>query len=56
MAILERRAIYRFGGFVLDSGNEALRTTAGVAIPLRPKSFALLRLMVENAGIVPTGS
>ena len=50
MAILERRAIYRFGGFVLDFGNEALRTTEGVAIPLRPKSFALLRLMVENAG------
>jgi adenylate cyclase len=50
MTIPARRAVYRFGAFVLDSGNEALRTTEGVAIPLRLKSFALLRLMVENAG------
>lgn len=50
MTIPARRTVYRFGAFVLDSGNEALRTTEGVSIPLRPKSFALLRLMVENAG------
>jgi adenylate cyclase len=50
MAIPTRRAIYRFGAFVLDSENQALRTTEGIPIPLRPKSFALLRLMVENAG------
>jgi DNA-binding winged helix-turn-helix (wHTH) protein/TolB-like protein len=50
MTIPARRAVYRFGTFVLDSGNEVLRTTEGISIPLRPKSFALLRLMVENAG------
>jgi DNA-binding winged helix-turn-helix (wHTH) protein/tetratricopeptide (TPR) repeat protein len=52
MAIADKQAIYRFGGFVLDSGNEALQTAEGVAIPLRPKSLELLRLMVENAGRV----
>jgi adenylate cyclase len=50
MAFPAPRAVYRFGTFVLDSGNEALRTNEGVSISLRPKSFALLRLMVENAG------
>jgi DNA-binding winged helix-turn-helix (wHTH) protein/TolB-like protein len=50
MAFPVRRAVYRFGNFVLDPGNEALRTSDGVSIPLRPKSFSLLRLMVENSG------
>jgi TolB-like protein len=50
MTIPARRTVYRFGAFVLDPGNESLRTTGGASISLRPKSFALLRLMVENAG------
>ena len=50
MALPARGAVYRFGNFVLDPENEALRTNEGVSISLRPKSFALLRLMVENAG------
>jgi class 3 adenylate cyclase/tetratricopeptide (TPR) repeat protein len=50
MASSGRLAVYAFGAFVLDCGNEALRTADGAEIYLRAKSFALLRLMVENAG------
>jgi adenylate cyclase len=50
MASSARLAVYSFGAFVLDCGNETLRTADGTEIFLRPKSFALLRLMVENAG------
>jgi DNA-binding winged helix-turn-helix (wHTH) protein len=42
--------IYRFGAFVLDPGNRALRSVEGREIPLRPRSYALLQLLVENAG------
>ena len=42
--------LYRFDAFTLDPGNEDLRTVDGSRIPLRGKSFALLRLMLENAG------
>ncbi|HTI79898.1 MAG TPA: winged helix-turn-helix domain-containing protein [Acetobacteraceae bacterium] len=42
-------ALYRFGSFVLDTGREAL-LAQGTEVQLRAKSFALLRLMVENAG------
>ena len=45
-------AVYRFGSFVLDTGRGALLTENGAEIPLRAKSFALLRLMVENAGLL----
>ena len=41
---------YQFGSFTLDLDQGALLGTDGAAMPLRPKSFALLRLLVENAG------
>ncbi len=41
---------YRFGRFALDTNGGALRTTDGRELKLRPKSLALLRLLVENAG------
>jgi DNA-binding winged helix-turn-helix (wHTH) protein len=41
---------YRFGSFVLDLEWGGLLAANGKEIPLRPKSFALLRLLVENAG------
>jgi class 3 adenylate cyclase/tetratricopeptide (TPR) repeat protein len=49
-ATTPRAAAYRFGGFTLDLGRGALLSDAGVERPLRPKSFALLKLLVENAG------
>jgi len=41
---------YRFGRFVLDLNRGALLALDGTELPLRPKSFALLQLFVENAG------
>ena len=41
---------YRFEDFVLDLARGTLLTTAGHEIPLRRKSFQLLRLLVENVG------
>jgi TolB-like protein/DNA-binding winged helix-turn-helix (wHTH) protein len=41
---------YRFGGFTLDLARGALLGPGGAEVPLRPKSFALLRLLVESAG------
>lgn len=41
---------WRFEGFTLDLGRGALLGPDGAEVPLRPKSFALLRLLVENAG------
>ena len=41
---------YRFGNFVLDTNRGALLSVTGEEISLRPKSFALLQLLVENAG------
>jgi adenylate cyclase len=41
---------YQFGLFTLDLERGALRAGEDGEIPLRPKSFALLRLLVENAG------
>jgi DNA-binding winged helix-turn-helix (wHTH) protein len=43
-------SVYRFEGFVLDLARGALLTTIGEEIPLRRKSFELLRLLVKNAG------
>src|SRR3954454_20746454 len=40
---------YRFDRFVLDLRRGALLALDGVELPLRPKSFALLQLFVENA-------
>lgn len=42
----------RFNGFTLDLARGALRTVDGAEVPLRPKSFALLRHLAENAGQV----
>ena len=44
------RAAYRFDRFTLDLARGALLASDGAELPLRPKSFALLRLLVENAG------
>jgi DNA-binding winged helix-turn-helix (wHTH) protein len=41
---------YRFDSHVLDLERWALLAPDGHDIPLRPKSFALMRLLVENAG------
>ena len=43
-------AVYRFRGFVLDLARGALLDAKGVEVPLRAKSFELLRLFVTNAG------
>ena len=42
--------VYRFGDFTLDLGRGVLSVTAGAELPLRPKAFGLLCLMVSNAG------
>src|SRR3954470_1828357 len=39
-----------FVGFALDLGRGQLRDANGTEIPLRPKSFDLLRVFAENAG------
>jgi DNA-binding winged helix-turn-helix (wHTH) protein len=41
---------YRFGSFTLDLEWGALIAADGREVPLRPKSFALLQLLVENVG------
>ena len=41
-------AAYRFDRFTLDVARGALLGPDGAEVPLRPKSFALLRLLVEN--------
>lgn len=40
----------RFGRFVLDEGRGALATVDGEEIGLRPKSFAVLRVLIAHAG------
>lgn len=46
---LQQPQIYTFGAFRLDVG-EHLLTRAGVAVPLPPKVFETLRVLVENRG------
>ena len=41
---------YHFDRFVLSLVHGVLRSVDGTERPLRPKSFALLQLFVENAG------
>jgi DNA-binding winged helix-turn-helix (wHTH) protein len=41
---------YRFGSFALDLEQGTLLAADSKEIPLRPKSFALIQLLVENAG------
>jgi len=50
MASAAQYSAYRFGSFILNLEQGALLTADGAEIPLRPKSFALLQLLVENAG------
>jgi adenylate cyclase len=42
--------IYQFSGFALDLGRGTLLSADGAEVPLRAKSFSLLRILVENAG------
>ena len=44
------RAAYRFDRFTLDLSRGVLLASDGTELPLRPKSFALLQLLVESAG------
>ena len=44
------RAVYCFDRFTLDLARGALLAPGGAELALRPKSFALLRLFVENTG------
>jgi adenylate cyclase len=44
------RVAYRFERFTLDLARGTLLASDGAERPLRPKSFALLQLLVENAG------
>ena len=48
------REVRQFGNFALDLGRGALVNSRGQEIPLRPKPFALLRLLVENGGMLVT--
>ena len=41
---------WRFAGFTLDLARGALLAEDGAEVALRPKAFALLRLLVERAG------
>jgi DNA-binding winged helix-turn-helix (wHTH) protein len=50
MASSAQCRVYRFGSFTLDLGSGALLAADGEERALRPKSFALLRLLVENTG------
>jgi TolB-like protein len=43
-------AVYRFDSFTLDVVRGALLAAGGTEVALRPKAFALLRQLVENAG------
>src|SRR4051812_20944488 len=45
-------AAWRFDRFTLDLARGALLADSGAEVALRPKSFALLRLLVENPGRV----
>jgi DNA-binding winged helix-turn-helix (wHTH) protein len=46
--------IYRFDAFIFDPESTVLRSAEGKKIPLRPRSFSLLQLLVENAGRLVT--
>lgn len=46
------RTVYRFAGFELDQRRAELRGPDGESIKLRPKTFALLLLLLKNNGRV----
>ena len=50
MEMAASEAVYQFGGFVLDLARGALFDAKRTEVPLRAKSFELLRLFVTNAG------
>jgi DNA-binding winged helix-turn-helix (wHTH) protein len=50
MASAARYGAYRFGSFTVSLEKGALLAADGTELPLRPKSFALLQLLAENAG------
>jgi len=50
MGAAASEAVYRFDRFILDLARGALLSVEGREILLRPKAFALLRLLVENSG------
>jgi adenylate cyclase len=50
MGVATEGVIYRFDDFRLDLARGVLLNRAGAEVPLRNKSFRLLRLFVENAG------
>jgi TolB-like protein len=41
---------FRFAGFTLDPARGVLLAAGGAEVPLRPKSMALLRFLIANAG------
>ena len=45
-----QKAIYQFSGFQLDPGEKQLRRLDGEVLPLPPKAFDILVLLVENRG------
>jgi TolB-like protein len=49
-ALAPKSTVYRFDCFTLDLVRGALLAAGGTEIALRPKAFALLRQLVENAG------
>ncbi len=49
-SVVPPRAVRLFVGFALDLNRSALLAPGGAEVPLGPKSFALLRLLAENAG------
>jgi DNA-binding winged helix-turn-helix (wHTH) protein len=53
---MERESVPRFArnGVVADFGSETLRDASGNAIPLRPRSFAVLRHLADNPGRLVT--
>jgi DNA-binding winged helix-turn-helix (wHTH) protein/TolB-like protein/tetratricopeptide (TPR) repeat protein len=46
----EQKAIYQFSDFQLDLGEKQLRRLDGEVLPLPPKAFDILALLVENRG------
>jgi DNA-binding winged helix-turn-helix (wHTH) protein len=45
-------AVYRFAGFTIDAARGVLSSDNDGEIELRYKSFELLRLLIENAGLL----
>lgn len=50
MDVAAAKPVYRFEGYTLDLVRGALLDASGAEIPLRAKSFDLLRVFVTNAG------